>query len=140
MMDTQSLVFKLKDALNAHDIASFSDCFHENYYSEQPAHPERTFHGREIAVNNWAANFRELPDFTADLLDYAFSENAFWAEWDWKGTRADHSRLHLRGITIFGVDEGRIRWGKLYVEPVEQNGKGIEATVKEVMHGKKTDQ
>jgi len=36
-----------------------------------------------------------------------------------------------------GVEGGKIKWGRLYVEPVEMNGKGIEAAVEEVMHGKK---
>jgi hypothetical protein len=38
---------------------------------------------------------------------------------------------------IMGIQEGRITWGRLYVEPVEVNGKGIEAAMEEVMHGKK---
>ena len=36
-----------------------------------------------------------------------------------------------------GKEEGKITWSRLYVEPVEMNGKGIEAAVAEVMHGKK---
>jgi len=137
-MDIKSLVFKLRDAFNLHDIDNFRDCFHEDYFSEQPAHPERCFRGRDIAVKNWSANFSEIPD-TAELVSYTITENTFWAEWDWKGTRTDQSKLHMRGVTIFGVDGGKIRWGKLYVEPVEQNGKDIETTVKEVMHGKKEE-
>ena len=136
-MDARSLLFKLKDAFNLHDMENFSDCFHEDYDSEQPAHPGRSFQGRKQAVKNWAGNFTEMPDFTAELVNYAITENTFWAEWDWKGTRKDHSQLHMRGITIFGVDKGRIRWGRLFVEPVDESGKDIEAAVKELMHGKK---
>ena len=74
-MDARSLLFKLKDAFNLHDMESFSDCFHEDYDSEQPAHPGRSFQGRKQAVKNWAGNFTEMPDFTAELVNYAITEN-----------------------------------------------------------------
>src|SRR6266567_1541998 len=31
-----------------------------------------------------------------------------WAEWHWEGSRVDGTRLDLRGVTIFGVRDGRI--------------------------------
>ena len=42
----------------------------------------------------------------------------------------------MRGVMIMGVEEDKITWGRLYVEPVELTGKGIDAAVKEVMQGK----
>ncbi len=138
-MDLESLLLKFKDALNTHDIESFVECFDESYYSEQPVHPDRTFQGREQVRKNWASNFNEMHDFSAQLLRHSISNNAIWAEWEWKGTRQDKSKLFIRGVTIMGVENGQIKWGRLYVEPVEWNGKGIEAAVEEVMHGKKTD-
>lgn len=45
----------------------------------------------------------------------------------------------MRGVMIMGVEEGKITWARLYVEPVAVSGKGIEAAVEEVMHGKKSD-
>ncbi|HYC27790.1 MAG TPA: nuclear transport factor 2 family protein, partial [Chitinophagaceae bacterium] len=86
-----------------------------------------------------AANFNEMPDFSAQLLRQAISNDWMWAEWEWQGTRHDKSRLLMRGVTIMGVQDGKIKWGRLYVEPVEAGGKGIEAAVEEVMHGKKID-
>jgi hypothetical protein len=44
-MDAEPLLFKLKDALNAHDIEAFVACFDEKYYSEQPVHPDRNSRG-----------------------------------------------------------------------------------------------
>jgi hypothetical protein len=135
-MSPESLLAKLKYAFNNHDIGSFSDCFKIDYHSEQPAHPDRTFDGQEQAIKNWVANFKEMPDFTAQLISHLTDKNTIWAEWDWKGTRKeDKSSLHMRGVTIFGIQEGRIQWGRLYVEPVEMNGQGIETAVKQVMHG-----
>ena len=136
-MDAEILLFKLRDALNTHDIESFVACFDKNYYSEQPVHPDRNFHGHEQVRKNWAANFDEMPDFSAHLLRHASSNNSLWTEWEWQGTRQDKSKLLMRGVIIMGVETDKIKWGRLYVEPVDISGKGIEAAVKEVMHGKK---
>jgi hypothetical protein len=58
---------------------------------------------------------------------------------EWRGTRNDNSQLFIRGVMIMGIKEGKITWGRLYVEPVEVSGQGIEAAMEEVMHGKKTN-
>ena len=136
-MDLESLLLKLKDAFNTRDIKLLIECFDESYFSEQPVHPGRTFTGQEQVKKNWASNFNEMPDFSAHLLSHTISNNSIWAEWEWQGTRQDKSKLLMRGVTIMGVGDGKIKWGRLYVEPVEMNGKGIEAAVEEVMHGKK---
>ena len=135
-MNKESLLFKLTDAFNAHDIDALVACFDENYSSEQPVHPERLFLGREQVRKNWASNFDEMPDFTAELIRHAVNNDSVWSEWEWRGTRKDNSKLLVRGVMIIGIREDRITWGRLYVEPVEMNGKGIEAAVEEVMHGK----
>ena len=137
-MDLESLLLKLKDAFNTHDINSLIGCFDGDYYSEQPVHPDRTFRGQEQVKKNWSSNFDEMPDFSAHLFRHAISNNTIWAEWEWQGTRQDKSRLLMRGVTIMGIEDGKIKWGRLYVDPVEESGKGIEAAVKEVMQGKKS--
>jgi hypothetical protein len=79
-----------------------------------------------------------MPDFSAQLIGYAVNSDSIWTEWEWQGTRKDNSKLFIRGVMIMGVEAGKITWGRLYVEPVEASGKGIEAAVQEVMQGKKT--
>jgi hypothetical protein len=66
-MDAETLLFKFRDALNSHDIEAFVACFDQNYHSEQPVHPGRTFQGREQVRKNWTSNFEETPDFSAQL-------------------------------------------------------------------------
>jgi hypothetical protein len=138
-MDLEPLLLKLKNAFNSHDITLLTECFDEGYSSEQPNHPDRSFQGQEQVRKNWASNFNEMPDFSAHLLRHAISNNSIWAEWEWQGTRQDNSRLLMRGVTVMGIESGKIKWGRLYIEPVEMSGKGIEAAIEEVMHGKKTD-
>jgi len=136
-MSSEALLFKLKDALNTHDIDSFVSCFDEKYFSEQPVHPDRTFQGREQVRKNWSSNFDEMPDFSVQLIRHVIHHDSIWGEWEWQGTRKDNSRLFMRGVLIFGVQNDRITWGRLYIEPVDVSGKGIEMAVEEVMQGKK---
>jgi ketosteroid isomerase-like protein len=57
------VVEKLVAALNAHDLEAAAALFHENYRSEQPAHPGRAFAGRAQMHANWQAIFAGIPDF-----------------------------------------------------------------------------
>jgi hypothetical protein len=138
-MNQEALLLKLKNAFNTHDIKSLIECFDENYYSEQPLHPDRTFRGQAQVEKNWASNFSEMPDFSAHLVRHAISDNSIWSEWEWQGTRMDKSVLLMRGVIIMTIENGKINRARLYIEPVEVSGKGIEAAVEEVMLGKKTD-
>jgi hypothetical protein len=135
-MDPQTVLFKLRDAFNARDIDALIECFDENYESEQPAHPDRTFNGREQVRKNWSSNFNAMPDFSAQLINYSINNSDVWTEWQWQGTRSDNSKLLMRGVMIIVVKDDKIKSGKLYIEPVEESGKGIDAAVKEVMQGK----
>ena len=55
------VVERLNAAMNAHDIEAFVACFHEDYESEQPAHPDRAFRGRDQVRENWSAIFEGVP-------------------------------------------------------------------------------
>jgi hypothetical protein len=121
---------QLQRAMNGHDLEAFLGCFHPDYRSEQPAHPERGFGGREQVEKNWAALFGGIPDFRAELLATAVVGDTVWAEWRWTGTREDASPLDLRGVTLFGAESGQIAWGRLYMEEVEEEGEDIDETVR----------
>jgi ketosteroid isomerase-like protein len=120
---------RLHDAMNCHDPEAFVACFHPDYRSEQPRHPERAFVGTEQVRHNWSALFRSLPDFRADRVRSAIQGEEVWAEWSWEGTQESGERLVLQGVTVFGVAAGRIRWGRLYMEPVQEAGEETDARV-----------
>lgn len=125
---------RLRDAMNAHDIDAFVACFHEDYRSEQPAHPGRGFGGRAQVQANWSAIFAGVPDFSAVLLSSCEAEGQQWSEWRWTGTRGDGSILDMTGVTVFGVRDGRIAWGRLYVEPVQAEEETIQEAVQQMTH------
>ena len=122
----------LAEAMNAHDIDAFVDCFAEDYDSRQPAHPDRAFRGRDQVRKNWSAIFQGVPDFRSELLRAAAVGETEWSEWHGQGTQGDGSRLEIAGVIVAGVKDGRLAWAHLYVEPVEQEGQGIEAAVREM--------
>lgn len=123
------VALRLRDAMNAHDLETFLDCFHEDYRSEQPAHPGRGFGGREQVRANWSAIFAGVPDFSAKLLSYCQDEDREWSEWRWTGTRSNAGVLDMAGVLLFGVRDDRIAWGRLYIEPVSGEDESIDAAV-----------
>jgi hypothetical protein len=77
-----------------------------------------------------------MPNFHAELLGWAEREDGVWAEWRWRGTRRDGVTLDMRGVTVFGVRDGRIAWGRLYMEESEVAGANIDETVQRIAAGR----
>jgi hypothetical protein len=118
----RSLIDRLHNAQNQHDLDAFLACFALDYQSEQPVHPGRGFQGRAQVQKNWSAIFNSVPDFRSELLGVASSADTVWVEWRWHGTHVDGTRLNLQGVTLFGVLDDQISWGRLYMEPVQAPG------------------
>lgn len=127
--DPRSVLERLLEALNAHDLEAMVACFADDYRSEQPAHPARAFVGIEQVRKNWGALLEHVPDIRAELIASAADGDTAWAEMRWTGTKADGSPLDERGVTILGIRDGRIAWGRLYMEEVESGGADIDETV-----------
>jgi ketosteroid isomerase-like protein len=136
-MDGQPLaVFeRLVQAQNAHDVDRMVECFDPDYQSEQPVHPARTFVGTAQVRKNWTALLAGIPDFRAEVLRTAVDGNTVWSEARWSGTKADGAHFEEMIVTIFGVREGRVAWGRLYGDEVEREGADIDQTVKGMVAG-----
>jgi ketosteroid isomerase-like protein len=126
----KNVVERLRRAMNAHDLEAHLACMHPDYQSTQPAHPNRGFGGREQVKKNWTAIYGAIPDFHAELLAVTAEGDTVWAEWHWTGNRADGPPFAMRGVTIFGVADDRIAWGRLYMEEVEEAGEDIDQAVR----------
>lgn len=109
------LIRRLQSAINRHDVETFVECFHEDYRSEQPLSPERSFRGRDYVREIWSANVTRVPDLRWDLLASAYTADAAWCEWRWRGTRVDGARFDVQGVIIYGIEDGRIARGRLYM-------------------------
>ena len=124
------LVRRLEAAVNAHDLEAVVACFAAEYRNETPLHPERDFIGREQVRRNWEQIFSFIPDVRADLTKHAADGDTVWSEWEHRGTRRDGTAHLMRGVVIFGVEDGRAAWARFYLEPVESGGGDADAAVR----------
>jgi limonene-1,2-epoxide hydrolase len=134
-VNPKEVLERLHNAMNQHDLEAFLACFDPAYRSEQPVHPNRGFGGREQVEKNWTALFGGIPDFHAELLATATEGDTVWSEWHWTGTRASEAPLDIRGVTLFGIENGRMVSGRLYMEEVEEAGRDIDETVHRLAEG-----
>ena len=124
-------VARLVDAVNRHDPESMAACFAPEYRSDQPAHPNRGFGGRDQVATNWQAMFAGVPDLTAEVVTETSDGPTSWVEMAWSGHRSDGSAFAMRGVTIMGTrEDGLIAWARLYMEPVESEGASIDDAVR----------
>ena len=91
------VIDRLVAAMNAHDLDAAARFFHEDYRSEQPAHPGRAFVGRAQMRANWEAMFAGVPDFHAEICRSVQDGDTTWTEWRWSGTRRDGQAFEVRG-------------------------------------------
>ena len=130
MGDLRALIDRLTAAQNAHDVEAMLACFHDDYRSEQPQFPARTFQGADQVRANWSALLGAMPDFHAEVLRTSADGDTIFAEVHWTGTRLDRTPLEERGVIIMGIRDDRIAWGRLYVGEVEREGADIDAVVR----------
>ena len=109
---------RMSDAINAHDIDAFASCFTNDFKGEQPLHPESPFTGPTQVRENWTAMFAQVPDLRATLVASTLHDDLCWAEWHWQGTHTSRSAVNLRGVVVAGLRNGIIAWARLYMEPV----------------------
>ena len=126
-----AMVDRLLRATNDHDIDALAACFAEDYENETPAHPARSFRGREQVRRNWEQIFGFVPDVRAEVLRRAIDGDTVWTEWQMTGTRRDGTAHHMRGVVVFGDDGGVARWARFYLEPVDEGAGGVDDAVRE---------
>jgi ketosteroid isomerase-like protein len=127
-----AVVARLVAAINAHDLEAMVACFADDYLNEWPAHPQRGFRGSEQVRTNWSQIFAGVPDLQARLPRMVVDGDTVWTEWDLAGTRRDGAAHLMRGVSIFGVREGRLAWVRFYLEPVEETSGDVDAHTRRV--------
>jgi ketosteroid isomerase-like protein len=126
-----SLLARLERSTNARDLNAVVACFAPEYRNDTPAHPERSFTGREQVRRNWEQIFAAIPDLTTKVLRSAVNGDEAWTEWEHRGTRRDGSLHVMRGVVIFGVADGLLAWARFYLEPVREGGENVDAAVRQ---------
>src|SRR5450759_636953 len=120
---------RLHDAVNQHDLEAMVCCFALEFINETPAHPARSFRGRDQVRKNWAQIFAAVPNLEAEMVASANDGDTVWTEWEMRGTRLDGGLHLMRGVSIFKVSNDEFTSVRFYLEPVEQGGFGVDAAV-----------
>ena len=127
----QELVERLLRATNDHDLDAVVGCFAENYENETPAHPARSFRGRDQVRRNWEQIFANVPDIGARVLHLAVDGDTAWTEWEMPGTRGNGTVHHMRGVIVFGVSDAEVQWARFYLEPVDEISGDVNDAVRD---------
>jgi ketosteroid isomerase-like protein len=120
---------RLHDAVNRHDLEAMVNCFALDFVNETPAHPARSFRGRDQVRKNWAQIFGAVPNIEAEMVASAHDGDTVWTEWEMRGTRLDGAPHLMRGVSIFQVSGEEFKSVRFYLEPVEPGGVGVDAAV-----------
>jgi ketosteroid isomerase-like protein len=115
-----ALLENMRAALDAHDLDAFVEFFREDYVGERPRHPGARISSREDVRNNWAEVISDVPDLRVDVPAAVQDGDRIWSEWRAYGTSRSGAMLEIRGVIIFGIQDGLVAWSRMYLEPVEQ--------------------
>jgi ketosteroid isomerase-like protein len=134
--DPRSVMERFARGINARDLEAVIACFADDYHDVEPAHPKRQIAGGiEEVRKNWGMLLRAVPDFRSEVSRVAVDGDAAFIEQDWSGTRSDGTKMHLRGVNVFGIHEGKIAWGRVYMEAVEEDGIDLDERVRRMAEG-----
>lgn len=120
------VIEQLVDAVNDHDVDRLADQFAGDVRSEIPAHPSRSFVGRDQVRRNWTQILGSIADLRATIVSTAAGSGAtpgtrtVWAELAFDGHRPDDAPWRMRGVTVNDVEHGRIAALRFYLEPVDE--------------------
>ena len=118
---------RLVQVTNAHDLEGIVACFSVDYALESPLHPARSFRGQAQVRRNWTEILAGIPDIKVSVVRAATDDASAWTEWEMTGTRLNGQPHLMRGVFIFGIREGLIGWGRMFLEPVDQSPSGVDA-------------
>jgi hypothetical protein len=109
------VVKRLLAALNSHDVEAVVACFGDDIASEWPAHPARSFDGRDQVRRNWQMIFERFPRITVSVTASVEAGDEVWGEWRYVRAEGDE----LRGVIIITVRDNLIRRSRFYMEEVD---------------------
>ncbi len=113
-LDAMDVATRFVNAANQHDADSLIACVHRDFPSIQPVHPDRNFRGVGQLRNNWEAIFRSEPGFRLTVLRATATDDTVWMEVHGAGDDEEAA-----GTFILGVENGRIRWVRVYSDIVQ---------------------
>jgi len=115
-----SAVDRLLGAINGHDLERLTACFAPDFEVVWPAHPDRSFRGRDGVRRTWEAIFETYPGVEATLTTRLQSGDEVWGEWEFSGEHRDGGPpFSQRGVIIAATEAEVIVRSRFYMEPVD---------------------
>jgi hypothetical protein len=124
------VVQRLAQATNEHDLDGIVGCFAAGYLNETPAHPGRSFVGKDQVRRNWTQILAGVPDVTAEILNSVTAGETVWSEWRMAGTRRDGAAHEQAGVIIFDIAAELISRARFYLEPVERHSGTVDDAIR----------
>ena len=118
-MNATDLLLRMEQTMNAHDLDGFIACFTEDFVSDVPLQPKRSFVGRETARENWRRLFAHVPDLTGRVLQSAADGDQVWGEWEISGNTQDGKQFLTRGVTILRLRGEQFASVRFYLHDVQ---------------------
>ncbi|GHE34442.1 MULTISPECIES: nuclear transport factor 2 family protein [Streptomyces] len=123
---TPDILRRMENAMNAHDLDAFADCFAGNLRSRRPLHPQSGITDHAKMRENWAGLFAHVPDLVATVQRSAEDGDQVWAEWEIGGTTVENARYLSRGVTILTLENDRIASVRFYLDNVDPEVQGAD--------------
>jgi hypothetical protein len=77
--------------------------------------------------------FAQVPDLRFDVLRAAVAGDEVWTEIRVHGQTVDGSSFECRGMAVWDQRDDLIAWARLYFEPVDVGGPGIDERMQHVL-------
>ncbi|WP_306231640.1 nuclear transport factor 2 family protein [Agrococcus beijingensis] len=124
------VVRSLYGSVRAHDLQGIVAHFAPGYALENPARPDRSFHGADQVRRNWSTLLGSMADLALEERRLVADGSTVWSEIAIRGHLADGREQALCGVMIYRVDAGLISEGTFYLEPVVRDGLDADAAVR----------
>jgi len=133
-VEPPDVINRLQHCWNAHDLEGLMACFHSDYESVQPFHPERNFKGQANLRASWGATFEALSMFQAELRRYSIAGSMVWTEWRWHGCHPSGVPYESVGVMIFELESGKIIRATIYSEVLTSEGPDWDNVLGGLLH------
>lgn len=110
-MSTIALLDRFAAAWNAHDVEALLDCMTEDGVFHGSAGPEpdgATYQGTGALRTSFCAIWQTFPDAAWNDVNHIIAGDRAITEWRFTGTKADGTKVNVRGADIFTLRDRKI--------------------------------
>ncbi|MBL4757469.1 MAG: nuclear transport factor 2 family protein [Rhizobiales bacterium] len=110
-MTTLELLEKFAAGWNAHNVDALLECMTDDgiFYGSAGAEPNgATFTSTDELRSSYSALWATFPDAAWNDVQHFISGERAVTEWRFTGTKADGSKVNVRGCDVFLIRDGKI--------------------------------